>query len=32
MELREAPAVLRGLFEAYCVVVCTVVVSTFLLA
>jgi Prokaryotic Cytochrome C oxidase subunit IV len=32
MELREAPTVLRGLFEAYCVVVCTAVVGTFLLA
>lgn len=32
MELREAPTVLRGLFEAYCVVVCVVVVGTFLLA
>jgi caa(3)-type oxidase subunit IV len=32
MELREAPTVLRGLFEAYCIIVCTVVVGTFLLA
>jgi caa(3)-type oxidase subunit IV len=32
MELRDAPTVLRGLFEAYCVVVCCVVVGTFLLA
>jgi hypothetical protein len=32
MELREAPNVLRGFFEAYCVVVCTAVVGTFLLA
>ena len=32
MELREAPTVLKGLFEAYCVVVCTAVVGTFVLA
>ena len=32
MELREAPDVLRGLFEAYCAIVCTVVVSVFLFA
>jgi heme/copper-type cytochrome/quinol oxidase subunit 4 len=32
MELREAPLVLRGLFEAYCVTVCAVVVFVFLLA
>jgi caa(3)-type oxidase subunit IV len=31
MELREAPPVLRGLFEAYCIIVCAVVVGTFLL-
>jgi hypothetical protein len=32
MELRDAPAMLRGLFEAYCVVVCTAVLLVFLLA
>jgi caa(3)-type oxidase subunit IV len=32
MELRDAPTVLRGLFETYCVIVCTVVVSVFLFA
>ncbi len=32
MELRDAPTVLRGLFEAYCAVVCAVVVSVFLFA
>ncbi len=32
MELREAPVVLRGLFEAYCIIVCTVVVAVFVLA
>jgi hypothetical protein len=32
MELRGAPTVLRGLFEAYCAIVCTVVVLVFLLA
>ena len=32
MELGDAPKVLRGLFEAYCAVVCTVVVSVFLFA
>ena len=32
MEIREAPAVLRGLLEAYCVAVCTAVVGTFLVA
>ncbi len=32
MELRDAPSVLRGLFEAYCVVVCTLLVSVFLVA
>jgi caa(3)-type oxidase subunit IV len=32
MELREAPTVLRGLFEAYCVIVCTVVITLFLIA
>jgi caa(3)-type oxidase subunit IV len=32
MELREAPTVLRGLFEAYCIIVCAVVVGAFLLA
>jgi heme/copper-type cytochrome/quinol oxidase subunit 4 len=32
MELRGAPTVLRGLFEAYCAIVCTVVVLVFVLA
>jgi caa(3)-type oxidase subunit IV len=32
MELRGAPTVLRGLFEAYCAIACTVVVGVFLLA
>ena len=32
MELREAPTVLRGLFEAYCFIVCTLVIGVFLLA
>jgi caa(3)-type oxidase subunit IV len=32
MELREAPTVLRGLFDAYCVIVCTLVIGVFLLA
>lgn len=32
MELRDAPTVLRGLFEAYCIIVCSVVVGVFLLA
>lgn len=32
MELREAPIVLRGIFEAYCLVVCTLVTSLFLFA
>jgi caa(3)-type oxidase subunit IV len=32
MELREAPTALRILFEAYCAVVCTVVVTVFLFA
>jgi caa(3)-type oxidase subunit IV len=31
MELRDAPAVLRGLFEAYCAIACTVVIGVFLL-
>jgi heme/copper-type cytochrome/quinol oxidase subunit 4 len=31
MELREAPAVLRGLFEAYCFMVCTAVIVLFVL-
>jgi len=32
MELRDAPTVLRGLFEAYCIIVYSVVVGVFLLA
>jgi heme/copper-type cytochrome/quinol oxidase subunit 4 len=32
MELRDAPTVLHGLFEAYCLIVGTVVVSVFLFA
>jgi caa(3)-type oxidase subunit IV len=31
MELREAPTLLRGLFEAYCAIVCTAVITHFLL-
>jgi Prokaryotic Cytochrome C oxidase subunit IV len=31
MELRGAPTVLRGLFEAYCAIACTVVIGVFLL-
>jgi caa(3)-type oxidase subunit IV len=30
MELRDAPLVLRGLFEAYCLVVLTVVMTMYL--
>jgi Prokaryotic Cytochrome C oxidase subunit IV len=30
MELREAPNVLRGLFEAYCLVVCTLLLAVFI--
>jgi hypothetical protein len=30
MELREAPVVLRGLFEAYCLAVCTLVLAMYL--
>ncbi|OBI19805.1 hypothetical protein A5712_18740 [Mycobacterium sp. E2327] len=30
MELREAPNVLRGLFETYCLVVCALLVGVFL--
>ena len=30
MELREAPNVLRGLFEAYCLVVCALLLGVFL--
>lgn len=32
MELRDAPLVLRGLFEGYCLVGCTLVIVVFLLA
>ena len=32
MELREAPFKLRGLFEAYCIVVCTLLIGVFILA
>jgi len=32
MDLRNAPAVLRGLFEGYCVAVCAATISLFLLA
>ena len=32
MELREAPILLKGLFQAYCVVVCTLLVAMFLFA
>ena len=31
MELRGAPTVLRGLFELYCAIACSVVVGVFLL-
>ncbi|MFZ0715811.1 cytochrome C oxidase subunit IV family protein [Mycobacterium sp.] len=31
MELREAPNVLRGLFEAYCVIVCSLLLGVFYL-
>ena len=31
MELRGAPTPLRGLFEAYCAIACTVVIGVFLL-
>ena len=30
MELRDAPNVLRGLFEAYCLIVCTLLLGVFL--
>lgn len=29
MELREAPAVLRGLFEAYCALVCAMILGIY---
>lgn len=32
MELRDAPNVLRGLFEAYCLVVCTLLLAVFICA
>jgi caa(3)-type oxidase subunit IV len=32
MELREAPNILRGLFEAYCLIVCAVLVGVFIFA
>ncbi|MCV7412507.1 hypothetical protein AWC05_17975 [Mycobacterium florentinum] len=32
MELREAPNVLRGLFETYCVVVCALLLGVFIFA
>ena len=32
MELRDAPTVLGGLFEAYCVIVCTLLIGVFLVA
>jgi heme/copper-type cytochrome/quinol oxidase subunit 4 len=32
MELREAPNVLRGLFEAYCAIVCTLLLGVFIFA
>ena len=31
MELRGAPTALRGLFEAYCAIACTVVIGVFVL-
>jgi caa(3)-type oxidase subunit IV len=30
MELREAPTVLRGLFEAYCLIVCALLLAVFI--
>ncbi len=32
MELREAPNVLRGLFEVYCLIVCALLVGVFIFA
>jgi caa(3)-type oxidase subunit IV len=32
MELREAPNILRGLFEAYCLIVCALLVGVFIFA
>jgi Prokaryotic Cytochrome C oxidase subunit IV len=32
MELREAPMLLRGLFETYCIGVCALVISMFVFA
>jgi caa(3)-type oxidase subunit IV len=32
MELRDAPTVLRGLFEAYCLIVCSLLIGVFLVA
>ncbi|WAJ43351.1 cytochrome C oxidase subunit IV family protein [Mycobacterium sp. Aquia_216] len=32
MELREAPNVLRGLFEAYCLIVCALLLGVFIFA
>ncbi len=32
MELRDAPTILRGLFEAYCLIVGAVVIGVFLIA
>ena len=32
MELREAPMLLRGLFETYCIAVCTLVISVLVFA
>jgi Prokaryotic Cytochrome C oxidase subunit IV len=32
MELREAPMLLRGLFETYCIAVCALVISMFVFA
>jgi hypothetical protein len=32
MELREAPMLLRGLFETYCIAVCVLVISMFVFA
>jgi hypothetical protein len=32
MELRDAPHVLRGLFEGYCLVVCAMILGFYLFA
>ncbi|WP_309224806.1 cytochrome C oxidase subunit IV family protein [Mycolicibacterium sp. CBMA 234] len=32
MELRDAPSLLKGIFEAHCAVVCSVLVAVYLIA